>query len=573
MKQALVGMSLALLCATASAQTESADTVLRHGVVITVDPQDHVAEALAIRNGRIIAVGSDAEISKLASPSTKIIDLAGRTVTPGIIDTHAHILEGVTDKIFKADLNNAKSVAEILEIVKTQSAKTPAGGWVQAFGWNEVIIAEHRAPNLEELDAVTAGHPALLENVTHHYGMVNSAALAAVGISAASKDIEGGTIVRSPDHKPTGILKEKAQNVVISAIPPTSPEQYHQGIQAALDLMHSLGLTGVKDIVYPDAWQAYLSFAKSDGITAHICPLMWAGSTIDSAKITLAAIQQARIDTRAIPAGDLQVCGAKILLDGSAMGHTAWRNEDYAPNPRFPGPPGRGYPLVNPNQYQAMVKLFNAAGVQVGTHAIGDRVIDLVVDSYLATLKENPQVGLRHAIIHEHEPTAHALEVMQQLQSKYDAGIPETQAAFLYYLGGPIAAAFGPEESQHLMPFATYRKLGLIYSNGSDFAVTPIAPQIGLWASVAREPLNAAPGQHPFGTAESVDIHTALRSYTQWSAHQLFLDKETGTLEIGKWADLAVWDRNPYAIPTPEIKEMKCTMTLYKGRVVFEAAH
>jgi predicted amidohydrolase YtcJ len=573
MKKALAAVSLALLCATASAQTRSADTVVRHGVVITVDPSDHVAEALAVRDGRIVFVGSDAEAAHLIGPTTNVIDLAGRTVTPGIIDTHAHILEGVTDKLFKADLTNAKSVAEILAIVKTQSDKTPAGGWVQAFGWNEGIIAEHRAPSLDELDSVTTGHPALLENVTHHYGMVNSAALAAVGINAASKDIEGGTIVRGPDQKPTGILKEKAQNVVISAIPPTSPEQYHQGIQGALDLMHSLGLTGVKDIVYPDAWKAYLSFAKSDGLTAHICPLMWAGSTIDSAKITLAGIQQARIDTREIPAGDLQVCGAKILLDGSAMGHTAWRNEDYAPNPHFPGPPGRGYSLVDPSQYQAMVKLFNSAGVQVGTHAIGDRAIDLVVDTYLAALKESPQVGLRHSIIHENEPTAHALEVMQQLQSKYDAGIPETQAAFLYYLGGPIAAAFGPEQSQHLMPFATYRRLGLIYSNGSDFAVTPIAPQVGLWASVAREPLSATSGQHPFGTAESVDIHTALRSYTQWSAHQLFLDKETGTLEIGKWADLAVWDRDPYTVPTSEIKEMKCTMTLYKGKTVFEAPH
>ncbi len=573
MKQALLGVSLALLCATASAQIKSADTVIRHGVVITVDPQDRVAEALAIRDGRIVFVGSDAEAAQLIGPATQVIDLAGRVVTPGIIDTHAHILEGVTDKLFKADLTNAKSVAEILAIVKTQSAKTRAGGWVQAFGWNEGVIAEHRPPTLDELDSVTAGHPALLENVTHHFGMVNSAALASVGIDAASKDIEGGTIVRGPDQKPTGILREKAQNLVINAIPPLSAEQYHLGIQAALDLMHSLGLTGVKDIVYPDAWKAYLSFAKFDGLTAHICPLMWAGSTLDSAKITLAGIQQARIDTRAIPAGDLQVCGAKILLDGSAVGHTAWRNEDYAANPHFPGPPGRGYPLVDPSQYQAMVKLFNAAGVQVGTHAIGDRAIDLVVDTYLAALQENPQVGLRHSIIHEHEPTVHALEVMQQLQSKYDAGIPETQASFLYYLGNSLSGAFGPEQSHHLMPFATYRKLGLIYSNGSDFAVTPIAPQIGLWASVAREPLKGTYGPHPFGTAESVDIHTALRSYTQWSAHQLFLDKETGTLEIGKWADLAVWDRNPYAIPTSEIKDMKCTMTLYKGKVVFEAAH
>jgi predicted amidohydrolase YtcJ len=577
MRQALVAVSLALLCATILAQTAApnetkfADTVLRHGTVLTVDDQDHVANAIAIRSGRIVAVGTDAEVDRFIGPGTRVVDLSGRTVTPGMIDTHAHILEGVTDAMFKADLTKAKSIAEILAIVKSQSEKTPAGAWVQAFGWNEGIIAEHHAPSLAELDSVTAGHPALLENVTHHYGMVNSAALAIVGIDVAAKDIEGGTIVRGPDGKPTGLLREKAQDLVIRAIPPFSETQSHQGVQAVLDRMHSLGLTGVKDIVYPSAWNAYLSFAKSDGLTAHICPLMWAGSTIDSAKLALAAIQQGHTDTQAIPDGDLRVCGAKILLDGSAMGHTAWRNEDYPPDPHFPGPPGHGYPLVDPEQYRAMVKLFNAAGVQIGTHAIGDRAIDLVVDSYAAALKENPQVGLRHSIIHEHEPTAHALEVMQQLQSKYDAGIPEAQASFLYYLGDSLPAAFGPDQSQHVMPFATYRKLGLIYSNGSDFPVTSIAPQIGLWASVAREPFKGVFGPHPFGTAESVDIHTALRSYTQWSAHQLFLEKETGTVEPGKWADLAVWDRDPYSIPTSELKEMKCTMTIYKGKVVYEA--
>ena len=562
---------LALLCAAIPVHTQPANTVLRHGTVLTVDEQDHVAQALAIRDGKIVAVGTDADIGKLIGPSTRVIELAGRTVTPGMIDTHAHVLDGLTAELFKIDLTTAASVAEVLARVKAEAEKLPAGAWVQAFGWNEGVIAEHHPPSLAELDAVTAGHPALLENVTHHYAMVNSAALALVGFQSGSIEIKGGTIVRGADGKPTGLLKEKAQDVLLAVIPPPTDAQSHQAIQAVLGRLHSLGLTGVKDIVYPPAWNAYMAFEKSDGLTAHICPLMWAGSTLDSARVTLAAIQKGRSDIASFPGKDLTVCGAKILLDGSAMGHTAWRNEDYAANPHFAGPAGRGYPLVDPDQYQAMVKLFNAAGVPVGTHAIGDRAIDLVVDSYAAALKESPHFGLRHAIIHEHEPTAHALEVMQQLQTKYDAGIPETQASFLYYLGDSLPGAFGPDQSQHIMPFATYRKLGLIYSNGSDFPVTSIAPQIGLWASVAREPLKGVYGQHPFGTAESVDIHTALRSYTLWSAHQLFLDKETGSLEPGKWADLAIWDRNPYAIPTAELKGMKCTMTLYKGKVVFEA--
>jgi len=569
-QRSLASAVLLVACAWGQGLAEPAEVVLRNGVVLTVDAQDTVAGAVAIRNGRVVAVGSDAVVAKLVGPHTKVIDLAGKTVTPGMIDTHAHVLSGVTDGMYKADLTRAASVAEILTRVKAQAEKTPAGDWVEGSGWNEGVIAEHRGPTLKELDAVTAGHPVLLENVTHHYAIANSAALAKVGIDATTKDPEGGTIVRDAGGQPTGLLKEAAQNLAINAIPPLTAAQYRRGVQAVLEQMHALGLTGVKDIVYPDAWAAYLAYAKSDGLTAHICPLMWAGTTVGSAKVTLSAIKHARTEVSALKSQDLGVCGAKILLDGSAMGRTAWRNEDYAPDPRRPGPTGRGYSTVEPAQYRAMVKLFNAAGVPVGTHAIGDRAIDLAVDSYADALRESPQIGLRHSVIHAHEPTEHALTVMQELQKKYDAGIPETQSVFLYWLGDSLPAAFGPAQSQHLMPLATYRKLGMVFASGSDFPVTPLSPALGLWAAVAREPLKGTFGAHPFGMDEAVDVHTALRSYTEWAARQLFLEKETGTVAVGKWADLAVWDRNPYAVSTAELKDMKCVMTLYKGAVVFE---
>jgi predicted amidohydrolase YtcJ len=566
----LAAAVLLSVCAWGQTPAEPAELVLRNGLVLTIDAQDTVAHAVAIRNGRVVAVGSDAVVAKLVGPHTRVIDLAGKTVTPGMIDTHAHVLEGVTEAMYKADLAQASSVAEILILMKAQAEKTPAGDWAQGFGWNEGVIAEHRGPTLQELDAVTPGHPVLLENVTHHYAIVNSAALAKLGMDATTKDPVGGTIVRDDNGKPTGLLKEAAQVLALNAIPPLTAAQFRRGVQAVLDQMHAVGLTGVKDIVYPDGWAAYLAFAKSDGLTAHICPLMWAGTTVDSAKVALTAIERARIESAAIKSQDLGVCGAKILLDGSAMARTAWRNEDYAPDPRRPGPTGRGYPTVDPAQYRAMVKLFNAAGVAVGTHAIGDRAIDLAVDSYAEALSQNPQMGLRHSVIHAHEPTEHALKVMQELQKKYDAGIPETQSIFLYWLGDSLPAAFGPAQSQRLMPLSTYRKLGLVFASGSDFSVTPLSPALGLWATVAREPLKGTFGPHPFGTAEAVDVHTAMRSYTEWAARQLFLEKETGTVAVGKWADLAVWDRNPYAVSTPDLKGMKCMMTLYKGAVVFE---
>ena len=570
MKPGLLVCALIAVSPPLHAQKQTADLVLQHGVVLTVDAKDSVAQAVAIRDGRIVAVGTDTDVSRLVGPKTKVVDLAGRAVTPGLIDTHIHLLEGVTGSMYKVVLTSAASVAEILDKVKARAEKTPAGDWVEGSGWNEGVIAEHRAPTLAELDAISAGHPVFLENVTGHYAMVNSAGLVKLGIDAATKSPEGGTIVHGVDGKPTGILKEKANSNAIAAIPAKTKEQLRKGIEVALDQIHAEGLTGVKDIVTPDTWAAYLGYAKTGGLTAHVCPLMWVRYPLEPAA-ALQAIQKGRADSAAVHGGDLTICGAKILLDGSAMARTAWRNEDYPVDTRRPDVPvGRGYAIVEPAQYTAMVKLFNAAGVSVGTHAIGDRAIDLAVDSYAEALKENPKIGLRHSIIHVHEPTDHALSVMQELQKKYDAGYPEVQGGFLYFLGDSLPAAFGPEQSQHVMPFATYRKRDIIFAGGSDFPVTPFPPQFGLWASVAREPLKGTFGVHPFGTAESVDVHVALRSYTAWAARQIFLEKETGTIEAGKWADLAVWDRNPYSVPTSDLKDMKCTMTLYKGKVVFE---
>jgi predicted amidohydrolase YtcJ len=561
------------------AQTQSrqpADLVLQHGIVLTVDTTDQVAQAIAVRGGRIVAVGADTDMGVFVGQKTKVIDLAGRTVTPCIIDTHAHISTSGVDEHYKIALTRAASIADLLAKVKTKADASKAGEWVEGFGWNEGVIAEHRGPTLAELDAVSGDHPVLLENITHHYAIVNSAALAAGHIDATTKDPVGGTIGHDADGKPNGVLKEiVATSLVSSHIPKLTIEQSEAAIRSMIDQMHSEGMTGFKDpFIEAENWNFYIDMARKGELSIHACTLMYAGASLETAQAALALIQRARSEVRALPGAegdhDLGVCGAKILLDGSAMARTAWRNEDYPADSRHPGATGHGFPTVAPDNYRQMVFLFNKNGVPVGTHAIGDRAIDLAVDTYAAALADSPAQGLRHSIIHAHEPTEHALATMAELQKKYDAGIPETQAEFLWWIGNPLLAAFGPEQAQHLMPLATYVKRGILFTSGSDYGVTPIPARYGLWASVARQPFGGTPGAQPFGTAESIDIHTALRSYTTWAARQLFLEKETGSIEAGKWADLAIWDRNPYTIPTDDLKEMRCMKTLYKGKVVFE---
>jgi predicted amidohydrolase YtcJ len=218
-----------------------------------------------------------------------------------------------------------------------------------------------------------------------------------------------------------------------------------------------------------------------------------------------------------------------------------------------------------------MVKLFHDAGIHVSTHAVGDRAIDWVVDTYADLLKEKPTKGLRHGVIHCNIPTDHAIDTLARLQRDYDSGYPETQAPFMWWIGDNYAASFGATREQRLMPYKTYTQKNIIWAGGSDYPVTPFAARYGLWSSVVRKTLNGVYGSQPFGTAESVDIHIALRSYTIWAAHQLFLEDRIGSLEPGKDADIAVWDRDLYSIPSDEIKNLHCELTLLRGKVVYTA--
>ncbi len=216
-----------------------------------------------------------------------------------------------------------------------------------------------------------------------------------------------------------------------------------------------------------------------------------------------------------------------------------------------------------------MVRLFHRNEVPVGTHAVGDRAMDWVVDTYALVEKETPHPGVRHSIIHANLPTPHALDVIADLQKKYDAGYPEMQAEFLWWIGDNYAGNYGPKRNQQLIPLKTMNDRGILWSGGSDYFVTPLPARYGIWASIARQTAKGTYGPQPFATAEAVDIHRALRSYTAWGSHQMFLEKKIGTLEVGKRADIAVWDRDLYAVPADQIKDMKCLMTLLDGEIVY----
>jgi hypothetical protein len=567
----LLSVMQALGAAATTPSASSADLVLFHGMVLTVDARDSTASALAVRAGKIIAIGTDDAILRLAGPRTHRIDLKGRTATPGLIDSHAHIADGGVADLYDVQLSDVTSVAEAVRRVRDGVARLKPGDWLQGDGWDEGKLAERRYLLAADLDAVSPDNPVWLNHTTGHYGVANSAALRLAKISAGTKDPKAGTIDRDASGAPTGVLKEAAQDLVANLIPPPTPEQRRAGILASLELLHREGMTAVKD---PDigrpTWDAYVQLLREGRLKERICVLWHAGTTLESARAALDEIEAQPRPPQSLGDGRLLSCGAKIYMDGSGGGRTAWLYKDWNKDSSGVDVGNSGYPSVDPEIYRQQVRLFNEAGVHVGTHAVGDRAIDWVVDTYARVLADKPLMGLRDSIIHANIPTDHALQTMALLQRKYDAGYPEAQAPFTWWIGDTYAGNFGPARARRLVPLKTYLDFGILWGGGSDYPVTPLPARYGLWASVEREALKGTYGRHPFGTAESVDIHAALRSYTSWGARQLFLEARTGTLEVGKDADIAVWDRNPYGIPSAQLRDLHCEVTFLGGEIVFD---
>ena len=566
--------AIALAAPVAHTQSAPPDLILIHGHILTVDAKDSIAQALAIRHGIILKISTDAEIQALATPATRTIDLHGHTATPGLIDTHAHIADGGVDELYGVTLSDATSVAEIVARVKAKVPLLKPGEWITGSGWDEGKLAEHRYITAADLDVVAPSNPVWLMHTTGHYGVANSLALKLANITAATPDPPAGTIDRDPaTHQPTGVLKEEsAMGPVVRLIPPITPEQMRAGILHIQQILHSEGMTAVKDPdIYQIHWDAYKALLDSGQLKERICVLWHAGTSLAEAEKTLNQIKTVPRLPASLGDGRLLSCGAKIYMDGSGGARTGWVYDDWFRNATTPDAGNHGYPHLDPEVYRQMVRLFHQAGVPVGTHAVGDRAMDWVVDTYAQVEKESPHPGLRHAIIHANLPTPHALDVMAELQEKYDAGYPEMQPGFLWWIGDIYAASYGKPRGEHLEPLKTLQSRGILWSGGSDYSVTPIAARYGLWASIARQTAKGTFGLHPFGTAESIDARTALRSYTAWGARQMFMEDKIGTLEPGKRADIAIWDRDIYTIPTDQIKDMKCLMTLLEGEVVYTA--
>jgi predicted amidohydrolase YtcJ len=569
---ALVALAVGAGWTRASAQppAPAADLLLVNGTVLTSDGTDSIAQAIAIAGGKIVAVGTNEQVRARAGSATRVIDLGRRTATPGLIDTHVHFSEA--DVLFNVNLSDVavRKIDDVLARVRDQVAKSKPGEWIRGSGWDEGKLAERRYVTAADLDTVAPNNPVWLMQTTGHYGVANSYGLKMAEVTKDTKDPPAGTIDRDAQGRPTGVMKEAAMALVSRNVPALTREQQRAGIVRIIEDFNKEGMTGAKDPgIGQGKWDIYEELLKEGRLTVRMFAL-WSGARrVEDNAAVLTRVNAHPRPTASVSDGMLISGGVKMFMDGSGGARTAWMHADWNKNYTGKDTGNAGYPAMPPDAYREIVTTLHNAGVHVSTHAIGDRAIDWVVDTYDKMLAAKPTRGLRHGIIHDNTPTDHAIDVMARLQKEFDAGYPESQAPFAWWLGDNYAGNLGPDRAPRLNPFHTYVTKGIRWAGGSDYSVTPFPARYGLWASVARQTLNGTYGATPFGMKESVDIKTALRSYTRWAAHQIFLDDRVGSIEVGKDADIAVWDRNMYTIPTAELKDLRCEMTLVRGKTVY----
>ncbi len=538
------------------------DTILTNGHILTVNAAFDVVTALASRDGRIIATGDDAEVAALAGTATRRIDLGGRTVLPGLIDAHCHML---TTGLLLGDivLHDCRTVPEVLSRVATRAAQTPPGIWLVGRGWDESVLAEGRPPSRAELDEVAPYNPVCLHRVGNKL-MANSAALAVAGIDRHSPDPDqtqpyAGSFDRDADGEPTGLFRDRAKDLITRHIPPPTLATKAAALGRVSRAFNALGLVGAADPgLYPDDLRAYQRARQEGALTIRsaLCLAGWGfGSAAWEPQIG------PWIESLGVGGdfGDdrLWFDAVKLMVDGGIGDRTAALHEPY------PGGDERGQFIVAEETLPELVRWCHDRGWPVESHVCGDRAQDAVVAAYAAAYAASPAGRpLRHRIHHAYLPTPATLALM----ARHD--IPAIlNPPFLHYMGESFVAALGAERAGRMKPARRYLDAGVALAGSSDSTVSDYNPFVGIWTMIARRTLTG----RELGPDQRLTRPEAIRLYTSGAAYALRRERHWGALEPGKWADLVVLDRDILTCPEEQIKAIRPLQTWLGGEIVFEA--
>jgi predicted amidohydrolase YtcJ len=551
----LANMILSLAIAQAA---EPAERIFLNATVITMAREGDTAEAVAVRGGKIIAVGSNNDVQAFAGPSTKTVNLSGKVLLPGFYAAHDHFPSSGRVALYDVDLNSPpigsmRTIDDIVSALRGKAALTPPGKWVIGRGYDDTLIRDQRHPTRVDLDRVSTDHPIWIVHTSGHLGVANSRALQLAAITKDTPQPEGGRIrLDSQTGEPNGVIEEKT-SLVSRLTPALSQQQRLEAIRLCDHEYLAKGVTttciaGGAGGVVPD-----LAEAKKRGWLHLRAKAMFAGAAGKPA-----ALEQ--VATLTTFPEFVRAAGVKFFHDGSLQGFTGFLTAPYATQPEGKASYA-GYPSRSREKLIELIRPYHQAGYQIAIHANGDAAIDDVLDAFAEVQKEFPRIDARHRIEHCQTPREDQLDRIKEL------GItPSFFVGHVYYWGDRHRDIFlGPDRARRISPLASALRRGIRFTIHNDTPVTPVDPLLLVWCSVNRMTRDGK----LLGEDQRISTYAALRAVTSDAAWQNFEEDAKGTIQVGMLADFVVLAGNPLQIDTLELKDISILETIVAGETVF----
>lgn len=548
----------------------TADLVFANGAVYTVDAARSWARSVAVKDGRIVAVGTDDAVAALIGPGTEVVDLRRRMLLPGFQDAHVHPVGGGLE-MRQCDLNELATAESYLDAIGAYARAHPDVPWIQGGGWS-LDAFPGGLPTAQALDAVVADRPVFLPNRDGHGAWVNSAALALAGVTRDTPDPDDGRIERDADGVPTGTLHEGAQHLVDRYAPEPTREELHQGFLSGQAYLHAFGVTAWQDAIVGtdgpyNTFDTYVDAARSGELTARVVGALWWDRHRGLEQVP--ELIERRVSGRV---GRFAATSVKIMQDGVCENFTAAVLEPYLDAQGRPTE-NRGISFVEPGFLKEVVTRLDAEGFQVHFHALAERAVREALDAIEAALEANGPSDHRHHLAHlqvvhpDDIPRFRALNAVANAQPLWAAHESQMDLLTIPFLGEPRAG--------WQYPFASLVGAGATLAMGSDWSVSTPDPLEEIHVAVNRMMAPSYPHEvqvhEVFLAQERIDLPTALAAFTMGSAYVNHLDADTGSIEVGKYADLTVVDRNLFDHPVEEIADAKVQLTYVEGAPVYAA--
>ena len=520
-----------------------------NGTIYTVNDKMPLSEAVITEGNKILFTGTNEEVKSKIKKNSEIIDLGGKLMLPGFIDAHVHFING-GNYLSGLNLRDAKSGAEFVETLKEYS-KSDNNGWITGGNWDHEQWEEKKLPHKDMIDPFTPNIPVFIERIDKHIGLANSFALNLAGIDNNTANPSGGEIAKDENGEPTGILKDEAMTLIYSVIPKPSAEQNYQAALEALNEAKKNGITSVHDISSIDDIQVYQQLEKENKLTCRVYTILPIRDYKKSGdKISRELKNSDRIKFRSL----------KAFSDGSLGAGTAWFFEPYIDNP------SHGLPqniLLN-GKLKEWAQEADKNGIQISTHAIGDKANAYVLGIYEEIKKQNQDWDRRFRIEH----AQHLRD--EDIQRFSQAGvIASCQPYHLYFDGSYAEKKIGPARTKNAYPFKTLLEHGTIVCFGSDWPVAPLNPLYSIYAAATRQ---TSDNNNPGGwiPGQKIPVEDAVKCCTINSAYAAFEENIKGSIEPGKIADLVVLSENIFKISPEKIKDVEVDMTVFDGEIIYK---